>query len=149
MIMKFIVEENLGKLAKKLRALGYDVEVVKSINIDAIITIAIRQKRIILTRNKSFAKMNKMFSRRLIISDNPIIQLAEIKDLISFSEENFMSRCLVCNSKLIQVDKAQVTTKLPEKIYEKYSQYKYCPKCRKYYWEGSHFHNMKAHLKNL
>ncbi len=145
--MKFIVEENLARLAKELRALGYDVVIAKAMSVDAIITQANRQSRIFLTRNNKIAKMKKAFSRKLIKSDVYEKQILELLDYIEFNEDKIFSRCLECNSKL-HVRK-EADNSVPDYVRDNYQEFMYCGKCKKYYWKGSHYQAMLERLRSI
>jgi len=67
---KFLLAENLGKLAKWLRFLGYDAALYRKISLDNMIRIANKDNRIILTRSKKVAKNKRKFKRILIKSEN-------------------------------------------------------------------------------
>jgi len=145
--MKFLVEESLGRLVKELRILGYDTVIVKSINIDAIITLANRQNRIYLTRSGKQAKLKQQFLRRLIKSVNHIEQLQEIQDLVGYHEENLFSRCLKCNARLEKVKEPQGI--LPESVLKNQAEFSYCKHCRKDFWKGTHHRDMEKRMQNI
>ena len=50
--MRFICDEMFGSLARWLRIMGHDVLYLKDIDDDAIIEVANREDRFILTRDK-------------------------------------------------------------------------------------------------
>jgi uncharacterized protein with PIN domain len=145
--MRFIAEENMARLAKELRALGYDVVIAKAMSTDAIITQANRQSRIFLTRNKKIAKMKKKFSRKLITTDISEKQILELSDYIVFAEDKVFTRCLECNEKL-QVRK-EADNSVPDYVRDNHREFMYCSKCKKYYWKGTHYRTMLEHLRNV
>ncbi|MFW6259435.1 MAG: Mut7-C RNAse domain-containing protein, partial [Tangfeifania sp.] len=55
---RFIVDVNLGKLALKLRLLGFDTLFRNDFDDDEIVETALHEKRIILTRDKGILKQN-------------------------------------------------------------------------------------------
>ena len=50
--MKFIADVMLGRLAKKLRLLGFDVLYDRTFNDNEIIRLSLEQERVILTRDR-------------------------------------------------------------------------------------------------
>ncbi len=146
---KFLLDENLGKLAKWLRMLGYDSVVYKSISIEKKISLCIKERRIFLTRSKKIAKMNERFSRILIRTEKYDNQLKEILPLLEINNEMFFSRCLECNNRLQAIKAEKIDGLVPENVKHNFTDFKICRKCGKIYWHGSHYDAMKSKLKNL
>ncbi len=146
---KFLLDENLGKLAKWLRMLGYDSVVYKSISIEKKISLCVKERRIFLTRSKKIAKMNEHFFRILIRTEKYDNQLKEILPLLEINNEMFFSRCLECNNGLQAIKAENIDGLVPENVKHNFTDYKICRKCGKIYWHGSHYDAMKSKLKNL
>lgn len=150
--IKFLAEEMLGKLAKYLRALGYDTLLLKKENIEDIIRIAEEQERIILTKRTIFKNRNINKGNLLIITENnPENQLKEIIKYLKLSPDvnDFFSRCLSCNEKLLSIKKVDVEGKVPDYIFYRYDIFYKCPFCNKIYWPGSHFSKIIKKFSNL
>src|SRR5215831_881111 len=106
--MKFIADVMVGKLARWLRILGFDVAYSNKFDDDELLRIAEEENRIILTRDRGLAS-RRMTARCLLIeSDNYKEQVRQV--ITDFSLERFeiFSRCIECNSELQQVDKEDV-----------------------------------------
>jgi uncharacterized protein len=146
---KFLLDENLGKLAKWLRMLGYDAAVYKSISIEKKISLCNKERRIFLTRNKKTAKRKEQFSRILIKTEKYDEQLQEILHLLEFNDETLSSRCLECNYELQELQVEKIKDLVPENVRYNFPDYKICRKCGKIFWKGSHYASMKSKLKNL
>ena len=67
-LMKFLVDAMLGKLAKELRMLGYDTLYYRGKDLHELIQLARQQERVILTRNTRLTPET---------TENPIIQVTE------------------------------------------------------------------------
>ena len=147
--IRFILDENLGKLAKWLRFLGYDAAIYKSISIDNKIRLANKERRVYLTRDKKIAKLKKKFSRKLIVSQDYKEQLQELKDYIEFAEEYVFLRCPNCNIALKSTDKDKIKKLAPEFIYQTNDEFKVCYKCGRVFWKGSHYKEIKKLLESL
>ena len=117
---RFLLAGNLNKLAKWLRILGYDAATYKSISFENMIRIAVKDKRIILTRCKKQAKSKKKFKRILIISDIPKLQLIELKELIEYDEAHIFSRCGKCNKILYKIEREKIQKKIPKFVFEQH-----------------------------
>ncbi len=146
---KFLLDENLYKLAKWLRMLGYDAIVPKSISIEKKISLCQKERRIFLTRSNKIVNKKDKFHRILIKTKKYNEQLQEIEEFIGFKESDLSSRCLMCNNRLQVVTAEKIESLIPENVEFNFSDYKICKKCGKIYWKGSHYTAMKSRLKNL
>ncbi len=140
----------LGKLAKKLRILGFDAEYYADIGEDEILEKS--KGRILLTRDKIlYRKALKRGLRAFYIkSDKWRSQLKAVSNLFPI-EENAkpFTRCSVCNTPLKDVEKEEVRGKVPEYVYMTHEQFKICPKCGKVYWKGSHMELIRKDMGKL
>jgi uncharacterized protein len=146
---KFLLTENLNKLAKFLRFMGYDAAVYKSISFDNMIRIAEKDKRIILTRSVKQSKSKKQFRRIFIKSDNHISQIKELKDVIRYNEDNTFTRCGECNKKLFEIIKTKVKGLVPEFVFETQTEFKICRYCGKFFWKGTHYKEIQRDLAEI
>jgi uncharacterized protein len=147
---KFIVDVNLGKLALKLRLLGFDVLFRNNFTDDEIVDISLKEKRIILTRDKELLKQNAVTHGYWLRNDDPKKQLKEVIHRLQL-QNNFrpFSRCTNCNSKLVPADKNQLHGRIPEDTLNYYDQFWECSGCGKIYWEGSHFKHIMKWIEKL
>ena len=75
---KFILDVHLGKLAKKMRMLGFDSLYRNDFEDDQIIKIALKEQRIILTRDIGILKNRKVTHGFFVRPDQPDKQLGEV-----------------------------------------------------------------------
>lgn len=149
---RFILDINLGKLARKLRLLGFDSLYSNQADDAEIIDTALARNRIILTRDIGLLKHSRVTHGYWVRSTQPQRQVAEVVqkfDLFNLIEP--FSLCLDCNSPLEPVDKAAVYDQLPPKTRVWFDEFYRCLNCRKIYWKGSHYKKMLAfvnHIKN-
>lgn len=138
--IRFIVDVNLGKLAQKLRLLGFDTLFRNHYDDNDIVTDAAKQNRIILTRDIGVLKHSAVTHGYFIRNDDPKKQLAEVIERLQL-QNHFrpFSRCSVCNSQMKLVDKSKVQDKLYADTLEMYDEFWQCAGCKKVYWEGSHY----------
>lgn len=143
--IKFIADNNLGKLVKLLRIIGFNTKEMEQHNHEQIVKISSRDNRIILTNDnkiiKTIEKENHNLSFILIKENLPDNQLMEvIKNLnLSIKLNNFFSRCTLCNAEIILKDRKEVKGKVPEHAYQVQDEFWYCPDCNKLYWAGTHW----------
>ncbi|MEW5761354.1 MAG: Mut7-C RNAse domain-containing protein [Candidatus Thermoplasmatota archaeon] len=142
--MKFVADHMLGKLARWLRFIGYDTLYLKDMNDDELIALVVREKRVLLTRDKFLAKKSKGI---FIKSPNLTEQLAQVffDAKMKIDEEKFFTLCSLCNTEVIKVEEKNKIY-LPIKIK---GDLWFCPKCNKYYWHGSHWEKIIKEVRKL
>ena len=136
---KFICDVHLGKLARYLRMLGFDVLYKNNLVDEEIVKISLEERRTILTRDVGILKRTEVTHGYFIRSDNVEIQTKEVVkrfDLQSLIWE--FTRCLECNLELVQVEKEEIIDKLPSKVSLLQRQFSKCPNCGKLFWKGTH-----------
>jgi len=129
----------LGRLARWLRVLGYDVVYLKKPVKGELWIKAKAEDRMVLTRNTHYQK--KQGFKVFLIKENKVIdQLAEvIKGLnLHINTEKLFTRCIDCNVSLSPIPKAEVKGKVPIYIYNTQKHFSYCPDCKRIYWWGTH-----------
>jgi uncharacterized protein with PIN domain len=146
----FVADRMLGKLAKGLRMLGYDTIYWRG-ETKAILEVAKKGGRILLTRNKNLHGGRDGPKVVFIYSDNPQEQLKElITELnLSIEDSRFTSRCLRCNGLLVPTRKEEVEDRVPDFVYQTQKDFCHCKICGKIYWKGSHLQNMKRRIQKL
>ncbi|HSO87737.1 MAG TPA: Mut7-C RNAse domain-containing protein [Draconibacterium sp.] len=138
--IRFVVDVNLGKLAKKLRLLGFDTFYKNDLQDDEVIKISLSEKRIILTRDIGILKNGNVTHGFWIRSDDPKIQLNEVIERLQLKNLfNPFTRCSQCNGQLKRVKKELLKDRIPEDTLRYYKIFWECRGCRQIYWEGSHF----------
>lgn len=139
----FVVDVNLGKLARLLRLLGFDVLFDSTYHDPQIVAISVTQKRIILTRDKRLLYNKKITHGYWVRSDNPEKQLREVIQRFDLSGSiKPFSRCAACNGLIEAVAKERVIDKLQPKTKKYYDHFFQCRNCGKVYWQGSHIDNI-------
>jgi uncharacterized protein len=146
---RFILRENLGKLARLLRFLGYDAALYRHLSFTNLCRIAAREKRLVLTRSRIEANKKTECRKILIISPQPVQQLLEIMPLLEFSEQQIFSRCSLCNKLLYEIEKEKINSLVPEYVYAHNTQFRLCRHCGHIYWVGDHYRALYERLKNL
>ena len=145
--IRFIVDENVVKLAVFLRILGLDAIYHPGIHDGEIAAIARAQKRVVLSRDIQLFKRKNIVYGRYIRSINPLDQIKEIKDFFRFHEPFApFTRCLECNTVLAPVSKESVIHRLEPKTKAYFNEFRLCPVCDKVFWRGSHHDHMMQAL---
>jgi len=148
--MKFILTRELGRLAKWLRILGFDSEYFREDNIGPLIIQALRDNRIILTRN---LKMHDIYGTKIIYIKSErfseqVTQLLKELKLAPDSKQMF-SRCVICNAGLTAAEKEKIKDKVPEYVFATQDNFVTCPQCKRIYWRGTHWGNVKKILEGI
>lgn len=148
--MNFLADHMLGKLARWLRFLGFDTVYPEVLPDDALIELAKREKRILLTRDKGLAD-TKEVQALYITSEDVNEQIVQVMQEFKLIPNDILSRCSLCNTLLIEVSKEDMEGKVPEKVYEMQERFWSCKGCGKYYWPGTHYENIlkKLHMLGL
>jgi len=152
--IRFIADNNVGKLAKWLRIIGYDTLFFEEKDDNKMIEIALNENRVILTRDTQLMKRRLVTEGKLkallIEQDNSKAQLQVVmKNLALNCLSKPFSLCLECNQALIPRSKEEVQNSVPPYIFKTQNQYTECPACHRIYWQGTHWQAMIKELNNL
>jgi uncharacterized protein with PIN domain len=143
----FVVDVNLGKLARLLRLLGFDTLFANSFDDKDIAAISAEQKRIVLTRDRRLLYAKAITHGYWVRSVVPERQLAEVIERFDLSAQlRPFQRCTRCNGLIEAIEKKQVLTLLEPKTQKYYERFYRCRDCGKVYWEGSHVDNIRMRL---
>ncbi len=146
----FILDVHLGKLARILRMLGFDVLYRTDYDDPEIIHIALAEHRIILTRDRRML-FNKVITHGYWLhSTNAEAQAREVigRFDLSSSVRRFL-RCPTCNGVLQPVAKEDILDRLEPLTKKYYDEFHQCPDCRKIYWKGTHYDRIIDKLNSI
>ena len=147
---KFVVDVNVGRLAKWLRAMGYDALFVRDIDDGGLVRIAQREGRIILTKDRHLLERRVVTSGQvravLVRGDHFVEQLQQVVAQLDLDATNDFSRCIECNMAIKNREKEEVRDRVPPYVFQTQDEFKECPGCGKVYWRGTHWRNMKREL---
>ena len=154
MAIKFIADNNVGKLARWLRLMGYDALLFKQKGDGQMINTALNEDRVILTKDVQFMKRrlvtNGKLKAILVKQDDPKLQVQEVVKSLNL-DYHFapFSLCLECNRALLPRSKEEVQNLVPPRVFETQTQYMECPACHRIYWQGTHWQAMVKKLQDL
>ncbi len=138
----------LGSLAKYLRFMGYDTYYVKNnVKDDEILEICKKENRILITRDY---ELSKKCDNSIYIDDIKLEkQIKFLINKLNLNFDNALSRCSLCNTELIKIDKENVKNLVPINVYNNIDEFYYCTNCKKVYWFGSHTKNIIKRLEEI
>jgi uncharacterized protein with PIN domain len=151
--MKFICDDNLGKLAKWLRTLGYDTLFFDPIEDGELVSRALREGRVVLSRDTQLVRFKLKLGERLlhIESDRPLEQTKQVIKQLKLKPDKklLFSRCLVCNQPLEKVEKEKIKDRLYPYVYKTKDHFVYCNNCDRIYWSATHVERMIQTLSGM
>ncbi|MEJ5229451.1 MAG: Mut7-C RNAse domain-containing protein [Pseudothermotoga sp.] len=147
----FFADRMLGKLAKKLRLLGFDTIYLSDIDEQEILILCKQTGRILITRDRSLhlAALKNRVKSVLIKSDDWRDQLSELLSYCDLRHGAKMSRCSLCNVVLVPVSLEQVRDRVPLYVQQTQNEFYSCPVCGRVYWAGSHVDHLLEEFRRL
>ena len=144
----FVADVHLGKLAKRLLLLGFDVCYSNVATTRALYEMAMSQNRVLLSRGTPVG--NPGFAFLLIQSEDPDIQLIQVVRHYNLYDHCApFTRCLVCNGVLAAVPKEAVQSNLQQNTVRYFQAFWQCTACNRIYWNGSHYDRMRKLVEKI
>ncbi|HBO98209.1 MAG TPA: twitching motility protein PilT [Candidatus Omnitrophica bacterium] len=147
---KFVLDVHLGKLARHLRLLGFDVIYQKDMEDAAIVCMGGKSRRIILTRDIGLLKNKIVRHGYFVRATDPKKQIREIVRRFDLAAKMRPFRlCLECNGRIRRIAKSRIENRLPPLTREHYTRFYHCPRCDKIYWQGAHYKQFLKIIKTI
>ena len=151
---KFIVDINVGKLAKWLRMMGYDTLLFDGDDDWRMIITALEERRVVITKDTQIVKRGVITSGRLkanlITSDKSEQQIQQVVESLNLDYQyRPFTLCLECNQPLVERSKQEVEDRVPPYVFQTQNEYVECPACHRIYWKGTHWKAMTEKLQRL
>ena len=147
---RFVCDVHLGRLARRLRLLGFDTWYRRAADDVELADVATAEDRTMLTRDRG------LLMRRVVVhgycprSDDPDEQAVEVLRRFALSDRvRPLSRCPRCNGDVLPVEKAAVADRLPLRTRVEHSDFSRCVGCGQIYWPGSHIDRISAIIDRL
>jgi hypothetical protein len=136
---RFVADVHLGKLARRLRLLGFDCLYNRAWDDRALAECAAAEGRILLTRDRGLlmrrSVTHAIFVRGDLADQQVRLVLARL-DLARAARP--FSRCLRCNAPLVEVPRAAVAGRVPAFTWRTAPAFFQCTGCQAVYWPGTH-----------
>lgn len=150
---RFLADCNVGRLARWLRALGYDAAYHAQIGDAELVREAAAEDRVVLTRDRDLTRRRAITSglvRAILIRDDDVrAQLRQVFTDLGLDLTHSLTRCIECNSRLEPRAAAHVADRVPPYVRSTQTNYSQCPDCGRVYWAGTHWQRMHQVLAGL
>lgn len=150
MSLRFVADCMLGRLARWLRAFGFDVVYHPFADDRQVLAWARERGAVLLTRDTNLAQacgLRVLFVAHDRVEDQ-LRQVAK-EAPIDLQRARPLTRCTVCNEVLTPAARDEVWDQVPPFIYLTQERYARCPGCGRVYWEGTHVARMRERLARL
>ena len=139
---RFLTETSLELLARRLRILGHDVEIVRGARLEALCDEARRSQRIALTTS---ARHPRRYADVAVIAVPRAVSAAVRWIDSSYAPAGApFSRCAACNTVIETRPAAEAQGRAPEAIVRAARWLTHCPGCDRWYWHGSHVDRLRT-----
>ncbi|HDI75428.1 MAG: hypothetical protein DRJ52_07710 [Thermoprotei archaeon] len=151
--LRFAADAMLGDLAKWLRVMGYDVVYDQTIEDTALLQLAEKEQRVILTKDKGlFEEALKRGLKCVYVKGTKIeekLYRVAVETRLELKIDLSRTRCPKCNSVLRVEEKSEFIERLPPSVLMHQKVFWVCDLCGGVYWTGSHYVSMNKILKTV
>lgn len=148
--MTFVADCMLGRLARWLRILGFDVLYFPRIEDGALLGVARREDRVLLTRDTGLFERTGGHTALLVASEKWEDQLVQVLETFGLKDRVAPhTRCLDCNAPLKSVPKERARNLAAPFVVERAEAFALCPACGRVFWKGSHADDMDERICNI
>ncbi len=142
----FLADATVGKLARWLRLLGYDVVYMEGTDKLAIAWRVRSEGRVLLTRDHSLA--NRQGLQIVLINARSFEdQIDKVLEEVGPPPPAADPRCMACNTPLVSLAREDARELVPPYIFRTQDKFSQCPECGKVYWSGTHWDEIKARIE--
>ncbi|HZR82458.1 MAG TPA: Mut7-C RNAse domain-containing protein [Candidatus Binatia bacterium] len=147
---RFAVDRMLGRLARWLRLLGFDAIYRADLPGAQLATLAAREGRVVLTRDRRLARARSRAPIVCLLEDRFRDQLRELDRVHPLAPSpDRPPRCAECNEPVVAVAPADVPASVPQYVRATQREFHRCPRCRRTYWPATHWQRMQAEVADL
>lgn len=146
---RLLLDVMLGRLARRLRALGHNVAYDHAADDPSLLRRAARERRLLVTRDTRLAATPRGPRTILLRANDTPGQLRELVGALGITKHpGLLTRCIVCNTRLRRATADQVEELVPEYVRSRERHFRACPGCRRVYWSGTHRRGILAALES-
>lgn len=149
MELKFLCDAMLARLARYLRAAGYDTALADDAVADRVVVRqAVEEGRWLITADRKIIEHKAARGRVVMLPHGSLDAQAKVLGehfAMDWTSRAF-SRCLLDNALLSPVSE-QAMPRVPPDVRQSGEVIMQCPSCQRIYWQGSHYRRMMGHLR--
>jgi hypothetical protein len=147
---RFVVDTMLGRLARWLRAMGYDTLYPGQAEDRRLLQLSRAEDRILVTRDRMLARLGAP-QTCLIHGDLVDDQIMEAVEALALPRDDthWLTRCLECNGLLERRERDALQGLVPDHVFATQRKFMACPGCARVYWAGSHPDRMMERLARV
>jgi uncharacterized protein len=147
---RFVVDANLGQLARYLRLLGFDAEYSQRLADWELVDISVAERRVLLTRDVGVLKHGALTHGYFVRARDARTQVVEVLARFDlFGSLAPLSRCAKCNGMLESIDKNQIAHRLKPSTRTHYDDFWVCKRCDTVYWRGAHIASIERFVQEV
>lgn len=147
---RFLLDVHLGRLARRLRVLGFDTAYRNDADDAELAAEAAADQRWLLTRDRGLLMRSVVTHGYLLRSLDPRLQVFEVVRRFQLTERVApMTRCTNCNGLLRDVDKSAVEHLLEPATRREHDDFAQCSSCGQVYWAGSHHPELRRFVAEV
>ncbi len=136
---RLVTDASLAHVARRLRLLGYDIDVHRGARFEELIDIARADGRALLTRSSRRAPRSANDPELRIVTLSGV--LADDVQLVTqqFTPASApLRRCTACNTPLQSRSAFEARGEVPGRVARAGGPLTFCPGCGRWFWVGSH-----------
>jgi uncharacterized protein len=147
---RFVADRMLGRLARWLRLLGYDVLYGSNFSGRGLVEAARREGRVALTRDRR--QLRDPDRPPLVFVDDDAVrdQLRQVvRELGLDPWSGLFRRCVECNGEVEDVDREAAAGRVPPFVLATQERFRRCRRCGHLYWHATHVERVHAELRGM
>lgn len=148
---RFVCDVHLRRLARYLRMLGMDTWFESEASDERLARVAMKQNRILLTRDVGLLKRSDVRLGLFVRSQDPEVQLRQVLRRCAVTRDDVhpFRRCVDCNRPLTAAPPAKIREDVPPHARRTHDTFRYCPECESVYWDGTHVERMRRLMRRV
>jgi uncharacterized protein with PIN domain len=146
---RFAADRMLGRLARWLRILGYDVAYGPHLRGRALVACARRERRLLLTLDTRQYREPEHQPHEILHSDHNLEHLRDVPAAVPLGGSTPLCRCLDSNRPLVEVPRDEARERVPPYVAATQERFLGCTGCGRLYWGATHREHMLSELATL
>lgn len=144
--VRFVTDSSLADVARRLRVLGHDVEVLPGARLEELFEQAGRESRVVLTRSMRRPRRWAGVVALTATRDDPAATVRAAAAVCPAAGPPF-SRCSRCNGVLARRSAFEAHGEVPGRVVRSGRPLGHCMACGQWFWLGSHATRLTAWLE--